>query len=51
MSDISVIQSSPHSAANMVKEIVFQEALREQLLQEEVFWKQNLENCGSLVLI
>jgi hypothetical protein len=40
MSDISVIQSSPHSAANMVKEIVFQEALREQLLQEEVFWKQ-----------
>jgi hypothetical protein len=40
MSDISVIQSSPHSAANVVKETALQEALQEQLLREEELWKQ-----------
>lgn len=40
MSDISVIQSSPHSAANVFKETTLQEALQEQLLRDEVLWKQ-----------
>jgi len=40
ISDISVIQSSPHSAANVVKETALQEALQEQLLREEELWKQ-----------
>jgi hypothetical protein len=40
MSDINVIQSNPHSLSNAAKENVLQKALHEQLLREEVFWKQ-----------
>lgn len=40
MSDINVIQSSPHSLSNAAKENVLHEALQEQLLREEVLWKQ-----------
>ncbi|XP_059437358.1 uncharacterized protein LOC132170396 [Corylus avellana] len=40
MADISVIQSSPHSSANAAREQVLQEALQEQLLREEILWKQ-----------
>ena len=36
MSDIGVIQSSPHSAMNAARESVLQEALQEQFLREEV---------------
>lgn len=40
MSNISVIQSSLHSAMNAARESVLQKALYEQLLREEVLWKQ-----------
>lgn len=40
MSDINVIQSNPHSLSNAAKKNVLQEALQEQLLREEVLWKQ-----------
>jgi hypothetical protein len=42
-SQSSVIQSNPYSAANVVKETAFQEALQEQLLREEVLWKQKFK--------
>jgi hypothetical protein len=40
MSQICVIQSSPHSPSNAAMEVSLQEALQEQLLREEVLWKQ-----------
>ena len=40
MTDIGSIQSSPHSLSNAAREVVLQEALQEQLLREEVLWKQ-----------
>ena len=40
MSDISVIQSSLHLSVNTAREIVLQNELQEQLLREEVLWKQ-----------
>ncbi|GLT69444.1 hypothetical protein SLA2020_415930 [Shorea laevis] len=40
MSDISEIQSSPYSSINAAKEVILQEDLQEQLLREEVLWKQ-----------
>jgi hypothetical protein len=40
MSDISLIQSASHSSVNASREMVLQQALQEQLLREEVLWKQ-----------
>ncbi|XP_059451122.1 uncharacterized protein LOC132181913 [Corylus avellana] len=40
MSEISLIQSNPHSPANAAREVVLQESLQEHLLREEVLWKQ-----------
>jgi hypothetical protein len=40
MTDIGVIQSSPHSPVNAARESVLQAELQEQLLREEVLWKQ-----------
>jgi hypothetical protein len=40
MSEINVIQSNPHSLGNATKEKSLQEALHEQLLREEILWKQ-----------
>ncbi|XP_059454884.1 uncharacterized protein LOC132185076 [Corylus avellana] len=40
MADISVIQSIPHFVGNAATEQVLQEDLQEQLLREEVLWKQ-----------
>ncbi|XP_059440565.1 uncharacterized protein LOC132173020 [Corylus avellana] len=40
MSDISVIQSSSHSPGNAARETILQNELQEQLLREEVLWKQ-----------
>lgn len=40
MSDINVIQSSPHSPSNAAKEAVLQDSLQEHLLREEILWKQ-----------
>jgi hypothetical protein len=39
MSDISSIQSAPHSSINAAREMVLQQELQEQLLREEVLWK------------
>jgi hypothetical protein len=40
MNEIAQIQNLPHSLANAAKEQSLQEALQEQLLREEVLWKQ-----------
>ncbi|XP_059444796.1 uncharacterized protein LOC132176566 [Corylus avellana] len=40
MAEINGIQASPHSLANVARESSLQEALQEQLLREEVLWKQ-----------
>jgi hypothetical protein len=40
MAEISGIQASPHSSVAAAKEVVLQEALQEQLLREEILWKQ-----------
>jgi hypothetical protein len=40
MVDISVIQSNPYFSINAAREVVLREALQEQLLREEVIWKQ-----------
>jgi hypothetical protein len=40
MSEISVIQACPYSLINSTKEIYLQSDLREQLLREEILWKQ-----------
>jgi hypothetical protein len=40
MTDIGAIQSSPHSPDNAAKESVLQAKLQEQLLRDEVLWKQ-----------
>jgi exonuclease III len=40
MAQISNIQSVPHSLSNAAREVSLQEALQEQLLREEVLWKQ-----------
>jgi hypothetical protein len=42
MTQISDIQSSPHSSSSAAKEVVLQEALKEQLWREEILWKQKL---------
>jgi hypothetical protein len=40
MSEISVIQACPYSLINSTKEISLQSDLREQLLRQEILWKQ-----------
>jgi hypothetical protein len=40
MSQINTIQSSPHSPSSAAMEVSLQAALQEQLLREEVLWKQ-----------
>jgi hypothetical protein len=40
MTDIGAIQSSPHSPDHVAKEFALQAELQEQLLREEVLWKQ-----------
>jgi hypothetical protein len=40
MAQIGVIQSSPHSSSNAAREVLLQKELQEQLLREEVLWKQ-----------
>jgi hypothetical protein len=40
MAEISGIQANPHSPSNVARESFLQEALQEQLLREEVLWKQ-----------
>jgi hypothetical protein len=40
MSKINGIQANPHSPAEAAREAFLQEALQEQLLREEVLWKQ-----------
>jgi hypothetical protein len=40
MSDINVIQSKPHSISNASIEQNLQAELQEQLLREEILWKQ-----------
>jgi hypothetical protein len=40
MAQINVIQSSPHSSSSSAREVVLQEALREQLWRKEILWKQ-----------
>jgi hypothetical protein len=40
MADVEVIQSAPHSVVNATRETFFQGALQEQLLREEMLWKQ-----------
>ncbi|XP_059451039.1 uncharacterized protein LOC132181825 [Corylus avellana] len=40
MAQIGVIQASPHSSSSAAREVVLQKALQEQLLREEILWKQ-----------
>ena len=40
MARIGVIQSSTHSSSNAAREVILQKDLQEQLLREEVLWKQ-----------
>jgi hypothetical protein len=53
MTDIGSIQSSTHSPSNAAREVVLQEALQEQLLRDEVLWKQKYRElwltCTDLI--
>jgi hypothetical protein len=40
MNEIALIESFPHSLANVTKEQSLQATLQEQLLREEILWKQ-----------
>jgi hypothetical protein len=40
MSDINAIQSKPHSISNASVELNLQAELQEQLMREEILWKQ-----------
>jgi exonuclease III len=40
MTEISAIQSCPHSSSNSDREVILQRNLQEHLLREEVLWKQ-----------
>jgi exonuclease III len=40
MAQIGAIQASPHSSSNSAREVLLQKDLQEQLLREEVLWKQ-----------
>lgn len=46
MSQISEIQSSPHSPSSAAIEVSLQEALQEQLLRGEVLWRQKSRELG-----
>jgi hypothetical protein len=52
MADIGVIQAAPHSVVNAARETLLQGALQEQLLREEVLWKQKFReiwlSCSDL---